>query len=149
MKLITKEFGEITVEDKDLIVFSRGIYGFEEYTKYVILKDSPDDDIMYLQSVDNPDLHFVIVDPYIILPHYSPMMTSEDLAVFKIKAEEINNLKYLLIAVISDDIENSVVNAKSPIVINSTNNEAIQAILTNPDYSLRHPLFLKKGNGGN
>jgi len=53
----------------------------------------------------------------------------------------------MLIAVISENIENSVVNLKSPIVINPSNKNAIQAILQNQDYLLRYPLFTKCADG--
>ncbi len=147
MKITTKEFGDILVEEEDIIKFSRGIYGFEDYKNFVILKDMPDDDIMYLQSIENTDLHFVIIDPYIIMPNYSPVLTIEDVHALNITNDEILNLKYMLIAVISENIENSVVNLKSPIVINPSNKNAIQAILQNQDYLLRYPLFTKCADG--
>ncbi len=147
MKITTKEFGDIEVRDEDIIKFNRSIYGFENNNNYVILKDLPDDDIMYLQSVDDTSLHFVIVDPYVILPNYDPKLSKDDMSALNITKDEVLNLKYMLIAVITEKIENSVVNLKNPLVINPNNKQAIQAILENQDYPLRYPLFINDMDG--
>lgn len=147
MKITTKEFGELQVESEDIINFVRPIYGFEEYKNYVILKDKPDDDIMYFQSIENSSLHFVIVDPYIIMPNYNPEISDDDLAELNVNRNKIVDLKFMLIAIISENIENSVVNLKSPIVINPHNKYAIQALVQNQNYPLRYPLFKKVVDG--
>ena len=148
MKITTKEFGDIQINNDDIIMFTRSIYGFEGNNKYVILKDLPDDDIMYLQSTENPNLHFVIVDPYAILPSYNPELSDDDISALSISKEDVPDLKYVLIAVITEDIKNSVVNLKNPIVINPKDRHAIQAILLNNDYPLRYPLFKESVGGG-
>jgi len=141
MKITSREFGEFEIKDEDVIKFNRPIFGFEDKDSFVILKDSPEDDIMYLQSIDDENLHFIIVDPYAILPKYEPQLSSDDIEVLKIKKSEISDLRYMLIAIITENIENSVVNLKNPIVINSKNKQAIQAMLENEDYIMRYPLF--------
>ena len=141
MKIMSKEFGEFDIKDEDIIRFNRPIFGFEGNKNFVILKDSPEDDIMYLQSVDNENLHFVIVDPYAIMPEYAPRLLKEDIDALKINKSEVSELRYVLIAIITENIENSVVNLKNPIVINSKNKQAIQAMLENEDYVMRYPLF--------
>ncbi|QSX06028.1 flagellar assembly protein FliW [Sedimentibacter sp. zth1] len=147
MNINTKEFGEIEIQDNDIINFKGSIYGFEKYKKYVILNNSPEDSIMYLQSVENEDLHFVIVDPYAIFPLYTPILNDEDYKNLEITKGKHNKLKYMLIAVISENMKDSVVNLKSPIVINPDNRLAVQSILQNQDYCLRYPLFQKKEDG--
>lgn len=149
MKITTKEFGDIQVENDAIIKFARSIYGFEGNDDFVILKDMPDDDIMYLQSIEDTNLHFVIVDPYSILPNYKPELSDDDIQALNITKDEILNLKYMLIAVITEDVKNSVVNLKNPIVIDPSKRHAIQAILQNQDYPLRYPLFIESTDGDN
>lgn len=149
MKITTKEFGDIQINNEDIIKFTRSIYGFEGNDKYVIFKDSPEDDIMYLQSIEDSNLHFVIVEPYAILPNYNPELTEDDILALNINKDEIINLKYMLIAVITEELEKSVVNLKNPIVIDPKSRNAIQAILQNQDYPLRYPLFIKNMDGDN
>jgi flagellar assembly factor FliW len=144
MKIKTRDFGEILVGEEDIIDFTTGIYGFDDYKKYIILKDSPEDDIMFLQSLDNMDLSFVLIDPYAIFIDYNPILNEDDL--YELKSTGTAELKYLVIAIIKDDIKESVVNLKSPIAINPNNRTAKQVILQN-EYPLRYNIVsTEEGN---
>lgn len=143
-KIKTRDFGEITVGQEDIIKFISGIYGFDDYKEYIILKDSPDDDVMFLQSLDNMDLSFVLIDPYAIYMDYNPLINQEDL--HELKASKEAELKYLVIAIIKENIKESVVNLKSPIAINPNKRIAKQVILQNP-YPLRYNIVsTEEGN---
>lgn len=133
--LKTRDFGEIEVNEEDVINFLCGMYGFENKKRYVILKDSPEDDIMFLQSVDDGNLSFVLVDPYAIIGSYEPVLNEEDLKDLEVKEE--TELKFLVIAIIKENIKDSVVNLKSPIALNPKTREAKQVILQN-QYPLRY-----------
>lgn len=135
----TRDFGEITVDEDDIVYFSTGMYGFENYKRYVILKDKPEDDIMFLQSLDNTDLSFVLIDPYSIYRTYDPDLNEEDLTELEVKNE--SELKFLVIAIIKENIKDSVVNLKSPIAINPGTRSAKQTILQN-SYPLRYNIIV-------
>lgn len=138
-KINTRDFGEIDVNEDDLIVFTSGMYGFEQYTEYVILKDNPDDDVMFLQSLENTDLSFVLMDPYSIFRNYNPILNEDDLEELNVENEA--ELKYLVIAIIKENIKDSVVNLKSPIAINPKTRDAKQVILQNT-YPLRYNIIV-------
>lgn len=139
MNIKTRDFGNISLKEDDLINFIEGMYGFENYKKYIILKDNPEDDIMYLQSVDKDDLSFVLIDPYSIIPSYTPNVNKEDLTELNVTDE--TELKFLVIAIIKEKLQDSVVNLKSPIAINPELKVAKQVILENVEYPLRYPIF--------
>lgn len=143
MNIIKNELGEIEIDNNNVIKFVRSIFGFENYEKFIVLSDNPTDDIMYLQSIEDEKLHFVIVEPSAVLPNFAPELSEDDLNELQINRKDINELKYMLVAVVPQDVEKSVVNLKSPIVINPRNNLALQAILLNSDYPVRYPLFIK------
>lgn len=135
----TRDFGEIAVNKDDTISFSTGMYGFENYSSYVILKESPDDDIMFLQSLDNTDLSFVLIDPYSILRSYEPKLNDDDLVELGVNSEA--GLRFLVIAIIKENMKDSVVNLKSPIAINPKTRAAKQVILQN-SYPLRYKIIV-------
>jgi len=83
------------------------------------------------------------------LPNYHPELSDDDILALNTNKDEIINLKYMLIAVITEELENSIVNLKNPIVINPNTRHAIQAVLQNQDYPLRYPLFIKNMDGDN
>jgi flagellar assembly factor FliW len=135
MNIITRDFGELEVSEDDSISFISGMYGFENFKNFIILKENPEDDIMFLQSLDNSDLSFVLVDPYSIFLPYDPNLYEEDLAELMVKSEK--DLKFLVIAIIKENVKDSIVNLKSPIAINPKTRSAKQVILQNP-YPLRY-----------
>jgi len=138
MNIKTRDFGDIAVDEKDEINLTCGMYGFDEYKKFVILKENPEDDIMYLQSIENVELSFVLIDPFAILNSYEPSLSEEDLTELKVKSEA--ELKFLVIAIIKEEIKDSMVNLKSPIVINPKTRLAKQVILQN-SYPLRYNII--------
>lgn len=138
MNIKTRDFGYIAVNEEDEITFTCGMYGFEEYKKYVILKDSPEDDVMYLQSLENSDLSFVLIDPYAVATGFDPSVNEEDLNDLETASE--SELKFLVIAIIKEEIKDSVVNLKSPIALNPKTRKAKQVILQN-SYPLRYNIL--------
>lgn len=144
MKITTRDFGEIEVQENDIINFVCGMYGFEEYKRYVLLKDNPGDDIMFLQSLDNSELSFVLVDPYAIFRDYDPDLNEEDLE--ELGANDETELKFLTIAIIKENIKDSVVNLKSPVAINPATRSAKQIILQN-SYPLRYKIMAAEEDG--
>lgn len=135
----TRDFGEIEVNEDDVINFCTGMYGFEQYKRFVILKDNPEDNVMFLQSLENTDLSFVLIDPYSISGNYDPNLNEEDLSELDVK--ETSELKYLVIAIIKENITDSVANLKSPIAINPSTRIAKQVILQN-SYPLRYNIIV-------
>lgn len=138
MNIITRDFGELEVSEDDSISFTSGMYGFENFKNFIILKENPEDDIMFLQSLENSDLSFVLVDPYSIFLSYDPNLYEEDLAELMVKSE--SDLKFLVIAIIKENVKDSIVNLKSPIAINPKTRLAKQVILQN-SYPLRYNLI--------
>ncbi|WP_019229741.1 flagellar assembly protein FliW [Sedimentibacter sp. B4] len=138
MNIKTRDFGYIAVNEEDEITFTCGMYGFEEYKKYVILKDSPEDDVMYLQSLENNDLSFVLIDPYAVATGFDPSVNEEDLKDLETVSE--SELRFLVIAIIKEEIKDSVVNLKSPIALNPKTRKAKQVILQN-SYPLRYNIL--------
>jgi len=142
MKITTRDFGEIEVQENDIINFICGMYGFEDKKSYVLLKDNPADDIMFLQSLDDVELSFILIDPF---RNYNPDLNEEDLEELGVGDE--TELKFLTIAIIKKDIRDSVVNLKSPIAINPATKTAKQVILQNT-YPLRYKIMVAEEGGG-
>ena len=132
----TRDFGEIQIEENQMIDFRQPIFGFDGYSKYAVLHDSEmDAGIAWLQSLEEPDLCFVLVSSVCSPVAYSPSLPPE-------LGEVIGPGDYecWLIAVIHDDIDKSTINLKSPVIINWKTGLAAQVILEG-SYSVRQPLI--------
>ena len=120
-----------------IINFPEGLPGFEEIKEYELSPDEEVPFVMTLKSIHAEHPSFIVVDPYCILESYNPLLSDSDKKFFN----TTDKLKFMLMAVLTDNIKDSVVNMKSPIVINPENNLAKQVILENTDYPIRHNLF--------
>ena len=67
---ITTRFGEMDINENDIITFPNGIYGFEEIKEYIILKMDKESPFLWMQSVKDNDLTFVLIDPRIFVKDY-------------------------------------------------------------------------------
>lgn len=128
-------------EEKDLIHFEEGLFGFEEYKKFVPLAvDEEDDsgDMIYLQSVDEEHLSFLMMNPFLLAEDYDPVLPEDDYKSLDVQTDE--DLAYYVMCVIKETPEDSTVNLKCPVVINIQTKNARQVILDTKDYGLRHEL---------
>jgi len=170
MRIKTKFFGEIDIKDEQAILFPYGIYGFEEYTRFVLLYDNEneqeyggghDNDVNhhientgnnnvteavfgFLQCADDENLCFTVVDPKFIDGAYSPKLPPG--CVKQLNIVNTGDLMYLAIAVISDNLVDSTVNMQGPIVVNSKNMIGAQVILEthepeNAKYGIKQKIF--------
>lgn len=143
MKISTLYFGELNIDETDIINFENGILGFEEYKKYVLLRFSDDNDAMFcLQGVEKDSPAFVVFNPFLVIDDYSPIPTTEDLSLIESETDE--NIDYYLIAVVGETTEETVVNMMSPIMINGYKKSGCQIVMSDSNYSLRFPLFTKE-----
>ncbi|MBF0979970.1 MAG: flagellar assembly protein FliW [Clostridiales bacterium] len=139
----TKYFGDIEVKDEELITFEPGIFGFEEDTQFVLLSfldeegESSEDFILCLQSVSEPYLAFILMNPYYIEPSYDPYAHIPEAELLDMGLTETTKHMVFCIAVIKDNFEESTVNMKCPLIINMENKKARQFILEGSEYTMR------------
>lgn len=136
MKYSTRDFGQVDVSEDRVLEFVQPILGYEKYRLYTLLYDEKiGKKLIWLQSLEEPQLCFVLVDPTLLSAEYRPQISLKD-------CEQLGDGEYLYfpIAVIPDDLKKATVNLKSPIVINTENRRAMQVVLQQ-DYPIRTALF--------
>jgi len=136
IELITKPFGKIQIAEKQLIYFRDGLLGFEMQKQYALIEDSPDNPFKWLQSTENTDLAFVIMQPQLFLPEYIPVIPTNDLS--DIKLSELDSALILTIVTIPpDDPSKMTANLQGPVVINPELSLGRQCISRNESHSVR------------
>lgn len=138
----TKYFDEITYETEDIITITNGLFGFESFTKFLAIPfDSDNDSVLSLQSLEDPELSFILMNPFQLFEDYSPSPLSEDLKLFGDIPD--SDLSYYVIAVLKDTIEASTLNLKAPLVVNALTHVGKQVILPQEEYKFRQPFPAK------
>ncbi len=140
LTLDTKDYGLVEYEESDLLNFPDGIFGFSELKKFIplVLAENEDNTILLLQSIENTDISFVVLNPFTLDPDYDPILTPEELSYLGVNSE--NDLSYYVISVLHNDYMKTSVNMKAPIVINPDRRIGMQVILSNTNYEFRKPL---------
>lgn len=141
MKIHTNRFGSIEVEEKDFIYFKRPILGFEHLTRFVLLVQKDHNPFLWLQSVDNPAVAFVVVNPRVIKDDYNPRVFENDLDFLGIKNDE--DIALLSIVTIRTRPLRITANLRAPLLINAENRMASQVLLEDDDYPLQYNIMEK------
>lgn len=147
MIIETRRFGSLEIEEKDIIFIVGGMLGFEEQKRYVILDHDKETPFKWLQSVEEPDLAFVVLEPFIFYPGYEFDLSDEDVRELELAKPE--QAMVLTVLVVPEDVKKITANLRAPIVINLSNKKGKQVILTDDRYPVKYPLFqAEQGQGG-
>ncbi|MCR5518170.1 MAG: flagellar assembly protein FliW [Lachnospiraceae bacterium] len=142
MKINTKNFGEIEIDDNKVIEFPNGIIGFDDLKKFTIIYDSEKEDtqgIMWLQSLDEEGFAMPVVNPLFVTDNYDPKV-EEDL-IKGIGDFSDEDLIVFCTVSVPIDIKNLSVNLKAPILINTATKKGIQVIVENEEYEVKHGIY--------
>ncbi len=74
----TTRFGELEVDETDVITFDEGLVGFEDFTSAMLVAVDADGLFWWLQSVDQPDAAFLLLTPWPLFPAYEPELPTLD-----------------------------------------------------------------------
>ena len=152
MVIKTKNFGNIDINEENIYTFDCGIPAFEDLKKFTIIQQEDNSGIKplfcWLQSIEDPETSFVIMDVYDIIPDYNPLVYDSDLeSIGEVKED---NLLIYNIVVIPQTVSKMSVNLKAPVVIKHKKKKGKQMVVKNEDYSVKYYFYeeLKKKNGG-
>ena len=139
VKFKTTRFGEIEVNQQDIIKFKEGILGFEQYKNFTIVDPNDTTLIMWMQSVDAPQIAFPIIEPQIFKPDYCPVLMPTDMN--SIELQQPMDAKVYTILTIPSDFTQMNANLKAPIVINLKKNIAKQIVLQDNKLTVGHEMY--------
>ncbi len=135
----TTRFGEITINRNDIYTMPEGMLGFSSLHQYVIIDHKKNSFFKWLQSVERPDLAFVITDPLIFMPDYGFEISQSDTELLRLENEEDCIVAVTL--VIPKDPDHITANLKGPIVFNVRSKLAKQVVLAESEYSVEYRIF--------
>ena len=75
MKITTRVFGEIEIDDSKIISFPSGIIGFPEMTDFALVYDEEkgkDTPIRWMQSLQEAEFAMPVMDPLLVAQDYNP-----------------------------------------------------------------------------
>ena len=137
MEIATTRFGLLTVDDDRVITFPKGLLGFPDHGRFALIQTGEENYFFWLQSVDDPNLAFVVTDPSIFFKDYEVPIKDE------VKAElGLADLAHAQVFAICNKVDEWLTgNLLGPIVVNAQNRVAQQVVLTDKKWTTRQPLM--------
>lgn len=142
-KINTLRFGELEIEEQDVVRFAEGIPAFEDEHEFVVLPYEEGTPYMFLQSMMTPELAFLMTDPFVFFSDYSFELDDENMEKLAINSMD-DVLVCTLISVPRSGVADMTTNLLAPVVINRHTMQARQIVLEKTQYTTKHRLFPEK-----
>lgn len=137
MEIETKAMGTVSIVDKQIIELEEGFYGFSQYHRFALV-DAKENPFIWIQCLDNKDLAFLAIDPFLFRPDYE--LDIDDALLEPLDLESPSDVVVFALITIPQDGGPITVNLQGPLIINKRNNRAMQAVLTDSRWEIKHDL---------
>lgn len=144
MKVLSKAFGPIDVDERQKVLFPSGLFGFESIKDYVLI-DAERQPFIWLQSMEAEHIAFILINPFLFRQDYE-LDIDDDL----VKEIGIKNPEEALIfsIVTIPPTGPMTANLQGPLIINRETRIGKQGILTDPRWKTKHDIMQELNPGG-
>jgi len=128
----------LTVRSENVVHLPLGLLGFERIKKYALLENPQEAPFRWLQVLDDPNLAFLVLSPFIAQPDYEPDVANEDVEFLEASSPE-DVLLFSIVTLRGNG--HATLNLKGPVAIHRRTLKGKQVVLANAArYSLEHLL---------
>ena len=145
MEIITKTLGTITVDEAQVISVPEGFYGFESYHRFALI-DAEQKPFIWIQSLDEPSLAFIAIDPVIFRSDYELDIDDEVLKPLEIASP--SDVVVFALVTIPADGSPITANLQGPLIINKKNKKAMQLVVGGEKWKTKHDIVAEMKAGG-
>lgn len=137
MEKITTRFGEIEYDPDQLLYFPAGLIGLTDLKRFIVMPNKKEGPLFWIQSVDDPEMAFVLTDPTNFFLDYRLMPDDAERQILQIGEED----EYYVLSVVTvPRDQNITLNLAAPILFSPKTNRAIQVIVEDSKFSSKTPL---------
>ncbi|CEM61570.1 flagellar assembly protein FliW [Treponema phagedenis] len=137
MELKTKTLGTVHIEEDQIITLDQGFYGFENYHRFALI-DAEQPPFIRVQSIDNPDLSFIAIDPFLFRADYE--VDIDDSLLAPLGIESPTDVLIFALVTIPRDGSAVTANLQGPLIINKKNKKAMQAVVSGDKWTTKHDI---------
>jgi flagellar assembly factor FliW len=135
MRISTRPYGEIDVDERQRLSLPWGLLGFEDLRDWALL-DAAQPPFFWLQSLERPEIAFVLIDPLVFRPDYEPGADPAELAGLELASAE-DRLVFVIVTVPAQS-SRMTANLQGPVVINRKSRIGRQLVSTDSRWGVRH-----------
>ncbi len=136
MNVETTRFGVVNVAEDQIINFPAGLLGVPSFKKYALLQPHDAAVFFWLQSVEDPELAFVVTDPSLWVKDYVVTIRREQMEELGLPRLEDGHV----FVIVNKYDQTLTANAQGPLVINVHNRSGMQLVLADKRWTTRHEI---------
>jgi len=146
MIVSTTRFGDVEITEERVITFEQGLLGFPAARRFTLLHPIPDGPapaeggagvpLYWLQSLERPELAFVVTDPGLFVADYRIALRKDDLEALGLVGPETGQV----LVIVNRYPDCLTANLQGPLVINLETRAGVQCVLADGRWSTRHRL---------
>lgn len=131
-RIYTAQFGIVEAQSNQIFTFTEGVLGFPELREFVLISEENTEPLSWLLSVDNPDICFPLLSPWVVDLNYDMR------GIF----DELRNSAFVIIT-LRPGGQGMVANMKAPVILDVHQQTGRQVILPTDKYSPEQAVELK------
>ena len=137
MKVQTKAYGIIEVDERQKVTFPSGLFGFESIKDYILI-DSERQPFIWLQSLEAEHIAFILINPFLFRSDYELELDDDLVSEIGITNPE----EALIFAIVTIPPSGTMTaNLQGPLIINKKNRLGKQGILSDPRWQTKHDIM--------
>ena len=136
MNVQTTRFGSVEIDESRIIDFPTGLLGFSSFKRFALLQPDDEGVFFWLQSLEAPELAFVVTDPSLWVTDYEATIRREQM-----EELELQKLDEAQVFVIVNKYDRALTaNLQGPIIVNTVNHQTMQLVLADKRWTTRHEI---------
>ena len=137
MEIQTTRFGTMTIDPDRIMTFPNGLLGFPDHTRFALIQTGTENYFFWLQSLDDPNLAFIVTDPTIFFRDYEVPVRDEQRQELRVEDDAFMQV----FAICNKVGEWLTGNLLGPILVNAATRLAMQVVLNEKKWTTRQPLL--------
>lgn len=137
MKLETKAYGPVEIEERQILTFPEGLLGFEDYHEFALI-DAHKKPFYWIQSTEDLRIAFILIKPSIFHENYEPGLSVEDFSDIGAQGPD-DCLEFAIVTV--PESGPMTANLQGPIYICKSTRQGKQCISPKDEYRTKHDIL--------
>ena len=134
MKITNTRFGEIEYDPTNTLDFPKGLIGFEHLHNFVVMPKRKEGPLFWIQSVEDPEIAFVLTDPTNFFLDYRVIPDSGEREKLGIGKDD----ECVVFTVVTVPPSREItLNLLAPLLFAPKTKRCLQVVLENSQYSTR------------
>jgi flagellar assembly factor FliW len=140
MTITGTRFGEIDFGPSDVLFFKEGLIGFPNLQEFVLVSHKEESPFRWLQSVQEPSMAFLCAFPQHFIPEFNPNLSNSAIEALKL-AEDTDRYLLTTASIPAGKPNEMTLNLAAPILVNAITRGALQFVLDDEAYTVKHRVF--------